>query len=283
MIVFEYLLTMGLIKKIFGFHNLLVTSDHTHQSMWGTKGRIPLLVFRLCGFGFFLGVDVIYHDVVLQSAWWYYTFWNIYLTTLYFGCTSISSIASFIYGESYAESNFGKALGKCIVIMYPTWGALAFFITVVNFTLLTPEFTFWNVCEHFVTTMSVLVEMSMNAHDIHPDQFLFCGSWLLLYVIFAWCIVGGGLRFWPYFFLDTSTTSSFLWYSLFYMLSILFFILFWSMHKLKIKIFKYIMKLPTSDASRAIAAESPYGANGAKLTEMANKNELQIDSAIGMI
>jgi hypothetical protein len=53
-------------------------------------------------------------------------------------------------------------------------------------------------------------------------------SWALLYLIFIWPVVAGGaLSHWPYFFLDTDSASVYAWYTILYVVDVIFFIIFW--------------------------------------------------------
>lgn len=234
MVIFGYGVLVIAGVRLFTVANIFFKCQDSHLTIWGEKLEWILLCFRLLCFAFFLGNDVIYNQVVQPPNWWYFTLWNVYLTVGYFLLTSISSILSIIYGKKiYSELPLTDSLGKAIVLIYAAWGASAFYVTVLNFTLLSPEMDYWNVSEHLITTITVVIEMSVNALDVRPIQFLCATSWVLLYVFFIWAVVGEGLRGWPYFFLDASSTSSFGWYGILFFLDIVFFIIWWALHRLK--------------------------------------------------
>eukprot|EP01041_Mallomonas_annulata_P011660 gene11660-24421_t len=208
LVIVEYLIVLGVIRLFFGYNNIFVTCDKIHESSWGVAGSRVLLIFRFIFFAYFLGLVHIHHDVIHDSEWWYFTWWNIYLIWIYYGLASLSSSLHLIYGDQYStQVAHGDDLDKFIVLLYASLGATAFFVTLVAFLLLSAELSFWNISEHLVTSCSIIVEIIFNSLDIQPQQYSLCATWIFIYVVFSWAVVGSGLRYWPYEFLDTSTTG----------------------------------------------------------------------------
>lgn len=98
-------------------------------------------------------------------------------------------------------------------ICFEVTGATALFVTVVNFVILSPVFSFWNVTMHFLTTCVFLVEMGLSCMVVRLKNYSYCCSWSMLYLVFIWIVVGSGVRKqWPYNFLNTGTWGCFIWY-----------------------------------------------------------------------
>lgn len=181
----------------------------------------------LC-FGYFLGVVFLYGYVLFDGVnAFYFTLWNIDLIALYYCLASIASLVGVCCGSEVSEkvSKFGDALQ----ILFAVVTATAFFVTVVNFTTLSRAFVEWNVNYHFMTTMSLLVEIAFNGISVRAEHVIFQVTWCLAYAVFAWPMVAlGALKEWPYFFMETDHAAVFVWYIVLFVVDVVFyFVLFW--------------------------------------------------------
>jgi len=121
-----------------------------------------------------------------------------------------------------------KLLAIAHHLLFEVAGASAMLVTTVAFSLLNPEFAFWNVTIHFVTMCSLLLEMFLNALPVRLDHCPFNISWALLYLTFIWpIVVTGVVSKWPYAFLDTQDWKCFFWYTGLFLINILFYVVWW--------------------------------------------------------
>jgi hypothetical protein len=116
----------------------------------------------------------------------------------------------------------------------PSVTGTACLVTVINFSALNPEFSFWNVSQHFITLMTLILELFLNNMYVRADHYPFNISWAFLYLIFIWpLVVMSRISFWPYFFLKTDTYSCFFYYTGLVVADFLFYYLFYAISWLK--------------------------------------------------
>jgi hypothetical protein len=114
--------------------------------------------------------------------------------------------------------------GYLLQISYTFTGATALFITVVAYGTLGHDFYLWNVSAHFVTSISFIFDAIVNRLLIRGEHLVFNLTWIILYMIFIWGMVGNkSVTNWPYFFLETTTATVFVWYVVLFILNIIFF------------------------------------------------------------
>eukprot|EP01033_Poteriospumella_lacustris_P003161 gene3161-2326_t len=176
----------------------------------------------------------------------FFTAWNVDLLALYFFLASVSSIIGISYDiglRDFQEAHIGHEanavhfwsthtlrFGYAVQILYEIAGSTAFFVTVIAFVFLNPEFQFWNVSVHFITSMVMLLELSLNNINVRWEHMLVNLAWALIYLIFCWPMVRfGAMNEWPYFFLRSKSASVFLWYIILIVVDIFFFYLFWTL------------------------------------------------------
>jgi hypothetical protein len=212
-----------------------------------------LLGFRIVACLYFFGVGMVYlyaHDNGGSAH--YFTIWNIDLITLYYFLASVASTIGIMYDKPSDEtrvltishyptwSDNMTTFGYTVQILFELAGGTAFFITVVAFTTLDPYFHFWNVVIHFTTTMTFLIEITLNKMTVRWEHYIINISWALLYLFFIWPIVACGvLSDWPYFFLASDTPAVFVWYAILFLVDIFFFALFWTVVWGKYKLLEY--------------------------------------------
>jgi hypothetical protein len=219
--------------------------ETTYQSCWGKWGTYLLLVTRLASFFYMCGINVVVKHSIDPMFSVFFTAWNVDILALYFFLATISSIMGISYDirmRDFQESHMGSdanavhfwstrtlRFGYVVQIIYEIAGPTAFFVTVIAFVLLNPSFEFWNVTVHFITSMTILLDLLLNNIHIRWEHMLLNLAWALIYLIFCWPMVRfGAMQNWPYFFLRSSTAFVFIWYIILIAVDIFFFYLFWT-------------------------------------------------------
>lgn len=157
-------------------------------------GAVILCFSRFICMLYFIGVDVI-ANLYKHKGWQYFTTWNCELIGLYFALAFSVSVIGLRFDSPDVEWSYSvRCLGQSVHILFEIAGASAFLVTVVAFTLLDPTFDFWNASVHFATTLSMLLEMSLNSIFVRFDHYPFNTYWALVYLIFIWPIVVSGLN-----------------------------------------------------------------------------------------
>ena len=208
------------------------THDLLKQNSWGIR---MLCLTRFIFFIWFAVFNTVYRMFFISPRGWnYYTNWNIYLIGFYYTFALICAVLV-VKKESFHWTPLVKAradvIAKIASILYTVAGSAAIMISVLNFILLNPSFTFWNVTLHLSTSVSLFVDMSLNDMTVNAQDVIFSIVWPYCYLIFIWPIVKEGVRGgWPYFFVETEKASAFFWYFFLFFLSIVFFALFYGLH-----------------------------------------------------
>ena len=240
-----------------------VTFKCTYES-YSPPLNYLLFITRLLSLGYILGISVIAEGFFTKSGGLlYFTNWNTRLISLYFFLASLCSIFGIIATlrlEVPARSNNTDLNDECVGIsrskldvfpeqhesafsaqilsgLFEVCGGTSLLITVVAFGLLDPEFEFWNVSSHFVTLVTLLVELCLNSMFVRLDHYIFNITWALLYLIFVWIAVSLDLESWPYYFLDTSSPSRIYAYSGLLLADFIFYFIWYGISEVK-KVFK---------------------------------------------
>lgn len=210
------------------------------QGSAGPWSRIALLLTRLTFSIFFL----VYFSTLLslkygKGLWIYFTNWNILLLIVFYvGATSLSLLSFLRPSSPPPPSSLLEIPSAIWMALYLIAAPSAFFVTLVDLSLINPEPTYWNFSAHVATSVSILIEIALNAIPTIPRDLCFPLSWALIYSIFIWIIkVQGVAKKWPYDFLDTPSAFSFVWYTVLYLLVILCYFLFNGILRLKQKYF----------------------------------------------
>lgn len=224
---------------------------------------IVLLFWRLGCFLFFLIVPCIenYVDEHGFNYKWF-TQWNIDWIVVYYMTALFSSIVG-LYTERFGNSHSTQpseqplngelsdpapksiewsypmqVIGHAAHVLFEIAGGSAFFVTVIDFSLLGGHFTFMNTSEHFVTSLSLLVEMYLNRIEVRWEHLLLNLGWALFYLIFIWPAVKlDTVKSWPYGFLDTSTPTCFAWYTFLFIVNVIFYLIWYGFYRLKLRCF----------------------------------------------
>jgi hypothetical protein len=198
---------------------------------WSTRALFATrVIFALFFLVYFIVlVSTHYH----RGLWIFYTNWNVLLLIVFYaGATSLSCIS--MRPPSDSPPSFREFAAGVLLILYLVAAPSAFFVTLVDLSLLNPNPTYWNYSAHLVTSISILSELFLNSIEVTPRDLCFPLTWALLYTIFVWIMRAEGVaKIWPYDFLSTSSSSSFVWYTVLYLLVIICFFLFFGLGLLK--------------------------------------------------
>lgn len=237
---------------------------------WIAKGddasyaNIILLAYRLLAFCWLGIVGTVLMFSLYPTGWHYYTNWNLILISFYFlsaftaSCLQYSGLSKYIRGDLVV--GLGNVVGSCFGFV----ASSALMVTVLNFALLSPTPTFWNITQHLTQTVCILIEMSTNSIRVNPQEVILAVSWAFLYLTFIWPIVAEGLRQnFPYFFVETENKSAFIWYQVLFILTICFFGAICGIDKLKWKQIEHRCRVVTpigedATASPEIEVESTF-------------------------
>lgn len=156
------------------------------------------MVYRVIAFLWFFVVAWIINWALSKNVgaipYNYFTHWNVIGLSVYFFTASLCSI-NYLYlnhvNEEHWYFKYRLWLAQLLQRTFDALGASALFITLVAFTLLNPEFEFWNVTVHFTTTIAVLIELTLNNVYSHSRNIIGLVMWMFVYVIFTWIIVPG--------------------------------------------------------------------------------------------
>jgi hypothetical protein len=210
--------------------------------------HIVLLVWRVACCLYFLVIPTLWGLAVLGSGSGakYFTDWNFLLITLHYALMSAATAIGWYYRQEFFDFQQEQRLsnntnnnnaqlkpfwspgmqyaGYLLQISYTFTGATALFITVVAYGTLGHDFYLWNVSAHFVTSISFIFDAIVNRLLIRGEHLVFNLTWIILYMIFIWGMVGNkSVTNWPYFFLETTTATVFVWYVVLFILNIIFF------------------------------------------------------------
>jgi hypothetical protein len=222
--------------------------QNTYKCCIGVKSQLAsvcLAIFRAACFGYFFGVGVIW-NLIRSGGWQYFTNWNLILISIYYFSALTSSVIGIRFGnrDDAEWSRRVRRLGYAVHILFEVVGGTALLVTVVDFTLLNPEFTFWNASQHFATMLSLMIELCVNCLPVRMDHFSYNALWASLYLVFIWPVVGSGARrHWPYDFLDLSGPSCFLWYTGLLLADILFYCLWVLLYRFKVYMYIHVLGL----------------------------------------
>jgi hypothetical protein len=222
------------------------------------RGIYILFAWRLSCFLFFFGIPFLYGYIHFGgNSAIFFTIWNIDLISLFYFLVTVASGIGIIYDSEFSKSHSGSNIdetpdlsfwsnsiqnfGYALQILFEIAGSTAFFVTVVDFATLNHEFQFWNVCQHFMTTMSFLVEISLNSMIVRWEHVLFTIAWAMMYLIFIWSMTASdAVSHWPYFFLNTGTPAVFLWYPGLFLGLFIFYYLFWWVSDVRYRLIDYL-------------------------------------------
>ena len=244
-----FMATFCFLKKYTTFLKKSLTDGKSLENTGGVHallkkekyGIFSLCTLRFLFFVWFALFNTVYRMLFLHPrSWNYYTDWNIYLIGFYYTFALISTLL-LIKKENFLlsarETIYAENISLVAGVLYTTAGSAALMITVLNFLLLNPDPTFWNLTLHLSTTLSLLLDMCLNDMTVNLQDLIFSVVWPFLYVSFIWPIVKEGVRGdWPYFFVETETLSCFFWYIFLFFISVVFFGIFYFSHRGKDKV-----------------------------------------------
>lgn len=214
--------------------------QQTYGSLNPYGGRLLLLVTRSCSFCYVFGISGMWNWVRKDfSNLFYFTHWNLVMISVYYASAVLASLIGFFYnhkfrgGSSMMDNSWMAVerssisapentaywsahvnrLGILIQILYEVAGGSAVFVTVVAFSFLNPQFDFWNINAHFITSMTFLLEMSQNTMIVRWHHVVLNMLWALCYLIYIWpAVATERVTDWPYPFLKVDRATCFVWY-----------------------------------------------------------------------
>jgi hypothetical protein len=221
--------------------------------------KYVLIGTRLQSLGYILCVSVIGNYVAVGGfQWFYFTLWNVELLSIYYILALTCSILGLFWkpapvaierrrivtdnrDESEVTPNRTPTwspsilvLGSFTHILFEVCGGTAVLVTVVNFSLINSDFSFWNATSHFVPLLTLVIELCLNNMYLRVDHYVFNISWAWLYLIFVWpLVVTRRINFWPYPFLALDTPSCYLLYTLLIIGNIVSYFFFYGLSTLK--------------------------------------------------
>jgi hypothetical protein len=222
--------------------------EHVYRSHFGsTHWNYCLLFTRLVSLLFFLSIGCIWNYIKEDGYnYRYFTQWNLDWICVYFLLATFASIVGIRNDRKLTqtspieESSLSKwpqwigVVSNATQVIFVVTGASAMFVTVVDFGLLNPEFKFWNVSEHFMTSIAILLELSLNSIPVRTEHVVFNVAWALTYLLFIWpAVTLNTVRDWPYDFLKTNSSSSYVWYTILVVINVIFYFIWYGVYLLK--------------------------------------------------
>ena len=239
-----------------------VPFQYTYASVNAYGGNILLLCTRIASFCYIFGISGLWNFI--NNDWsdlFYFTLWNVLMISAYYAMAIAASIIGLVYGDAFvkqenaehptsgwfttaavgSEGAYWSAhvlrLSLFMQILFEVAGASAFFVTVVAFSVLNPDFVFWNVNVHFLTSMTFLLEMSQNSMIVRWHHVLLNMLWALIYLFYIWpAVATHKVTNWPYDFLDTSNAGCFAWYFVLFFADALFYMLLYYISRMKYEV-----------------------------------------------
>ena len=197
---------------------------------------------RVASFLWFFIVVWIYRWAAFNPNYWYFTVWNIILLAIYFLLASICSLHYLLDPDNKAEYKYWlspayrQLCAEWLKTMSDVAGCNAVFVTVVTFGVLDRSMEFWNIAYHLSNSLLMFVDTFQNRIKVEIRSCLSGIIFLYGYCIFAWLLVkAAGIRPWPYFFLKTDSAAAYGWYIGLLVLYFLFFYLWFSLSKQRLK------------------------------------------------
>lgn len=232
-------------------YDKLFKFEDTYESLTPTM-KFVLIGMRLQFLGYILIESVIGNYVFVGGyQWFYFSVWNNELLCIYYFLALLCSMIG-LFSKPQPSSTRGSdvsddsneytmhwnnntmRLAKVTHILFEVCSGSAALVTVINFSFVNPEFTFWNVTTQFIPLMSLLVELSLSNMYIRADHYIYNISWLWLYLIFMWPLVAlGTIPFWPYRFLAVDTTRCYLIYTALLLANVFFYFVLYGLSSLK--------------------------------------------------
>ncbi|RHY28933.1 hypothetical protein DYB32_005588 [Aphanomyces invadans] len=163
--------------------------------------NIPLLVFRIAIFSFFLVVFLIRMAQTNLDDLFYYTYWNFTIQTIYVGWAIVYQIQIWfqpkpVHANGWLNATFDVAFTSCAVVVSVYWFVL------YKPTAIVPWTTY---VVHGVNLILLLIEFAFNEHLVQRNNMKFVIMWPALYGSVTWITMATGLNDkWPYDLLDVT-------------------------------------------------------------------------------
>lgn len=200
--------------------------------------RIFLLISRIFWLTFFSVCGAFIYIEFLRpdaSNIQYFTFWNVFIIVIYYSLTTIASLIGICMGQSHADQCRYYRFGVIVNIFFEVVGSTAIWITVVNFAFLDSTLSYLNTAPHLFTSVALLTEMLFSAMVVDGTHLIYLFTWVLLYILTIMVLypATGELDDWPYWFLDTTSSACYFWYTAMFLALALSYLVWWSLSAVK--------------------------------------------------
>ena len=205
------------------------------------NSNLVLLLTRLISFGYICGISTIWFYARNSDAWYFFTIWNTTLMGIYFLIASTFSFIEVLYPNRDDKEKINcnnrffltENHARLLHILFEVMGGTSILVTILAFSLLNRIFTFWNTSVHFITALTMLVELILNKFYVRYDHLIFNVLWISAYVSLVWILVGSKNQGYPYIFIDSTSFSIIGVYTGILFVDILFYSLWYGFSELK--------------------------------------------------
>ncbi|RQM24896.1 hypothetical protein B5M09_000064 [Aphanomyces astaci] len=162
---------------------------------------IPLLVFRIATFSFFVVVLLLRLAESNLDDLFYYTYWNFTIQIIYLGWAIVYQVQIWFqpsptHANGALNAAFDVVLTSCAVVCTVYW------LVLYNPAHVTPWTTY---VVHGVNLGLLSVEFAFNEHLVQRYNLKFVVMWPALYGSVTWITMATGLNdLWPYALLDVT-------------------------------------------------------------------------------
>jgi hypothetical protein len=160
-----------------------------------------------------------------------FSLWQICLVLVYFLVSGVASLIGLLWererrrwsaqqrgvSEAVFWSPDALRLATTAQILFEIAGGSSFFVTLAVFVNMpgSHDWKFWNVTEHLVPSLLLVVDMFLNKLSVRWEHIVLNESWQLIYLILLWSTVStqSSMKY-PYGFMSTTSADALTKYSI---------------------------------------------------------------------